>query len=213
MSELIGLIYESISSDAGFQPFLDALVQVLDCRGAFIAMKPMEEPVLAASWVSNISMSVVGYYSDTLNVSGSEGTQLQTSPGVSEIVVAASEVEPRHACFFGVQCRRGQESFQSRELAVIEVLLSHVERAVAIHVKLSEHVSRGENGLKRLTEKFGFTSAEAQIASQLMAGKSLSDIASMSRRSRETVKYHLRNMFRKTDTCRQVELVSLLARH
>ncbi|WP_418053462.1 hypothetical protein [Marinobacter sp. SBS5] len=164
MYGLIGLIYESISSDAGFQPFLHALGQVLDCRGAFIAVKSLAQPALAASWVSNISMSVVAYYSDTLTVSSGDGPQWQTSPGVSEIVVAVSEVESRHVCFFGVQCRRGQDSFQNRELAVIEAMLPHVERAVAIHTRLSEHPSQAEISLKRLKEMFGFTSAEAQIA-------------------------------------------------
>jgi len=40
----------------------------------------------------------------------------------------------------------------------------------------------------------------------------LSDIAVTSGRSRETVKYHLNNIFRKTGTSRQGELVSLLSR-
>ncbi|WP_372965075.1 helix-turn-helix transcriptional regulator [Marinobacter sp.] len=59
---------------------------------------------------------------------------------------------------------------------------------------------------------FGLTEAEAAIASALIEGRSLPEIAAMSGRSRETVKYHLNNVFRKTSTRRQSELVALLTR-
>lgn len=59
---------------------------------------------------------------------------------------------------------------------------------------------------------FDLTDAEATVAAKLVSGQSLSDIAVTSGRSRETIKYHLNNIFRKTGTRRQGELVSLLSR-
>lgn len=64
--------------------------------------------------------------------------------------------------------------------------------------------------LVRMT--FGLTGAESQVALQLMEGLSLAEIAELSGRSRETVKYHLNSLFRKTGTRRQGALISLLSR-
>lgn len=63
-----------------------------------------------------------------------------------------------------------------------------------------------------LREMFGLTETEAQVAARLVRGESLTEIAEASGRSRETVKYHLNGLFRKTDTRRQGELISLLSR-
>lgn len=63
-----------------------------------------------------------------------------------------------------------------------------------------------------LQSLFELTDAEAAVASELLNGQSLADIAQSSGRSRETVKYHLNSIFRKTRTRRQGELVSLLSR-
>tara|TARA_Y100001933_G_C19002807_1_gene565331 strand:+ start:2495 stop:3661 length:1167 start_codon:yes stop_codon:yes gene_type:complete len=63
-----------------------------------------------------------------------------------------------------------------------------------------------------LRSLFDLTDAEAAVASELLNGQSLADIAQSSGRSRETVKYHLNSIFRKTRTRRQGELVSLLSR-
>ncbi|RKR72574.1 helix-turn-helix transcriptional regulator [Marinobacter nauticus] len=63
-----------------------------------------------------------------------------------------------------------------------------------------------------LQNLFELTDAEVAVASDLLHGQSLSDIAHTSGRSRETVKYHLNSIFRKTRTRRQGELVSLLSR-
>lgn len=63
-----------------------------------------------------------------------------------------------------------------------------------------------------LRAMFGLTDAETEVATQLLEGQTLSDIATLSGRSRETVKYHLNSLFRKTGTSRQGELISLLSR-
>ncbi|WP_145840230.1 helix-turn-helix transcriptional regulator [Marinobacter sp. P4B1] len=63
-----------------------------------------------------------------------------------------------------------------------------------------------------LTEMFGLTSAEVRVAGELVKGRSLTEIAESFGRSRETIKYHLRGLLRKTGTRRQGELISVLAR-
>lgn len=59
---------------------------------------------------------------------------------------------------------------------------------------------------------FGLTEAELRVAEALLCGNSLVEIADTLSRSRETVKTHLNALFRKTDTRRQGELISLLSR-
>ena len=54
------------------------------------------------------------------------------------------------------------------------------------------------------------TQSECQVASLLIQGKSLMQIANELAVSRTTVAFHLRHIFQKTRTNRQAELVSLL---
>lgn len=58
---------------------------------------------------------------------------------------------------------------------------------------------------------FGLTPTEAQVAALLVEGQSVADIAEQVRRSRETIKSHLKAIFRKTNTSRQGELIALLS--
>lgn len=60
--------------------------------------------------------------------------------------------------------------------------------------------------------RFGLTPAEGNIATLLMEGKTLHQIASDLGVSRTTVAFHLRHIFQKTATNRQAELVALLLR-
>ena len=211
--ELIGLIYDAISNDVGFYPFLASLGQSMGLGGGFIVIKSRVNTVPTTSWVFNLSASVAAYYSDFLTRDNSSGSRWQTSPGVSEIVVAVSAIELDTVCFFGVQCKKGQEYVFEHELRMLETMLPHIERAIAIYCRLNGYRAPAEISSDRLGETFRFTPAETQIAEQLVAGKGLAEIAKNSGRSRETVKYHLRNLFRKTRTNRQLELVSLLVRY
>lgn len=62
-----------------------------------------------------------------------------------------------------------------------------------------------------LQKFFSLTTSEARVAAQLVEGKSIADIAEHSHRTRETVRSHLKSIFRKTNTSRQGELIALLA--
>ncbi len=59
---------------------------------------------------------------------------------------------------------------------------------------------------------FGLTPAEARLAAQIAAGKSLADIAQVERITRETVRGRLKSVFEKTGTSRQPDLAILLAK-
>lgn len=57
---------------------------------------------------------------------------------------------------------------------------------------------------------YGLTPAESRVAAKLMRGVSLSQVSAELRITRETARTHLRNIFAKTQTNRQSELVRLL---
>lgn len=61
-----------------------------------------------------------------------------------------------------------------------------------------------------LASLFGLTPAEAQVAHGLVSGRRSSDIAGDLKISQTTVAFHLRNLFEKTGTHRQVDLVALI---
>lgn len=61
-----------------------------------------------------------------------------------------------------------------------------------------------------LSQFFGFTGAEAKLATFLMAGGSLSSFAKENGISRNTARNQLQVIFQKTNVRRQAELVALL---
>lgn len=61
-----------------------------------------------------------------------------------------------------------------------------------------------------LTQTYGLTPAEIRIAQGLMEGLKLMQIAADLGVTRATVAFHMRNIFQKTGTGRQAELVALL---
>ena len=68
----------------------------------------------------------------------------------------------------------------------------------------------GRTPLRVLADAYGLTVSEARLLSALMDGKRLEDAATELRVSVNTVKTHLQNIFRKTETRRQSELLSLV---
>jgi DNA-binding CsgD family transcriptional regulator/PAS domain-containing protein len=63
-----------------------------------------------------------------------------------------------------------------------------------------------------LEQAFGLTPAEARLASQIAAGRTLAEIARQQGIGRETVRSQLKAVFEKTGTARQAELALLLAK-
>lgn len=64
-------------------------------------------------------------------------------------------------------------------------------------------------GLREMAARYGLTAAEVEVTGLLAQGDSLSAIAASTGRTRETVRTHLKSIFMKTGTHRQVELVIL----
>ena len=73
-------------------------------------------------------------------------------------------------------------------------------------------VAKSPVGERSLVEAYGLTRAEASLAVGLMAGEALTSIAAARGRSINTLRTHLARIMVKTNTRRQGELVSLLAR-
>ena len=63
-----------------------------------------------------------------------------------------------------------------------------------------------------LMQVFGLTLTEAGIARQLATGKSLQEVSASVGTSSGHARQRLKTIFEKTDTCRQGELVALLAK-
>lgn len=89
-------------------------------------------------------------------------------------------------------------------LATIEARLRQIRRI------RSGRSDRSASGPPDFAAVFGMTQSECQVASLLIQGKSLMQIANELAVSRTTVAFHLRHIFQKTRTNRQAELVSLL---
>ena len=58
---------------------------------------------------------------------------------------------------------------------------------------------------------FGLTAAEAQVAIDIAAGRSVEDIAASRSVTRNTVRSQLKSIFDKTNTHRQLQLATLVA--
>ncbi len=110
------------------------------------------------------------------------------------------------------------------ELAKLETLLPHLERALELHVRLTEMESRWNALVKKteeaidppealLRERYGLTPSEARLSSLLVQGKNLKEAAYELKITMNTVRTHLKRVFSKTDTSRQGELVALLLRN
>jgi DNA-binding CsgD family transcriptional regulator len=84
---------------------------------------------------------------------------------------------------------------------------------VAAIVTLTDLEAAGSSPSEAVLEQaFGLTPAEARLASQIAAGKTLADIAMEEGSARETLRSRLKSVFHKTGTGRQAELTLLLSR-
>lgn len=85
------------------------------------------------------------------------------------------------------------------------------DRHPAVVVFVSDPEQAPELLAVRLSRLYGLTPAEARLALQLAAGHDLKEIATGSRRSMNTVRTQLKQVFQKTGTSRQAQLVRLVS--
>lgn len=92
-------------------------------------------------------------------------------------------------------------------LATVEARLRQVGRIHAAH-------QPGQSGIsaKALCERYQLTPTEARVAIALSTGVQPTQAAEQLRVTRNTLAFHIRNIYAKTGTNRQAELVALLLR-
>lgn len=90
-------------------------------------------------------------------------------------------------------------------LATIEARLRQIER-----IRSARPPETTGPDFSTLAQSYGLTPAEIRITQALTQGRKLIQIAADLGVSRSTVAFHMRNIFQKTDTGRQAELVALL---
>lgn len=90
-------------------------------------------------------------------------------------------------------------------LATVEARLRQIDRIRSVR---SPEPVRFD--LTMLMHRYELTPAEIRIVQALTEGKTLAQIAAKLGISRSTVAFHMRNIFQKTETSRQTELVALL---
>ncbi len=99
------------------------------------------------------------------------------------------------------------------EVVPVVGLAHDVLHLVAAIVTLTDLEAAGSSPSATLLEQaFGLTPAEARLASQIAAGKTLADIALEEGSARETLRSRLKAIFEKTGTGRQAELTLLLSK-
>jgi DNA-binding NarL/FixJ family response regulator len=93
-----------------------------------------------------------------------------------------------------------------------DLLLATVEARLRQVARIQSSWQSGRRGFEdqALFASWAFTPTEARVAKALTLGKTLAQIAEEFAISRTTVAFHLRNIFEKTGTGRQAELVSLV---
>lgn len=67
-----------------------------------------------------------------------------------------------------------------------------------------------ETSIEKLQRLYGLTTTESEVLQSLVAGLSTKDIANQTNRSTETVRRHIKNIFGKTGTNRQADLIRLV---
>ncbi|QIL71834.1 response regulator transcription factor [Diaphorobacter sp. HDW4B] len=107
-----------------------------------------------------------------------------------------------------------RKSWQVSLLALSDRTRSHMSARVAdsesFVVFLSDPGQRQLHNKAALARRFSLTPTELQVASLLADGLTKQEMCEQMKVSATTMAYHLRNLFSKTDTNRQAELVALL---
>ncbi|MDR9440530.1 MAG: response regulator [Halomonas sp.] len=143
---------------------------------------------------------------DTLSVRGSEARQLRKAiaaacdasrQGAEPVYSLRLPHRPGEHGLLVLVCAMGLPSDPLSEDTSVVVLLSAPDQRPS----LPEGV---------LASLFGLTPTETRIAMALLEGRRTEEIAEQMQVSPTTVAFHLRNLFQKTDTHRQADLIALL---
>ena len=112
------------------------------------------------------------------------------------------------------RCLRLPRPGERRDLLLLACSLPHPDAmmvsAPSVVVMLADPEHRGQLSQQMLASLFGLTPGEARIAVALAEGWRTDEIAERLSIATTTVAFHLRNLFQKTDTHRQADLIALL---
>lgn len=112
-----------------------------------------------------------------------------------------------------VACLRLDRPGDRRDLLILTCSLGRTDGSPhepAVVVLLSDPEKRAQVPRQILASLFGLTPSEAGIALALAEGLRSEEIAERMSISTTTVAFHLRNLFQKTDTHRQADLIALV---
>ncbi|WP_404297059.1 response regulator [Halomonas sp.] len=112
-----------------------------------------------------------------------------------------------------VTCLRIDRPGDRRDLLVLACSLGHADGSLhepSVVILLSDPEQRAQVPRQILASLFGLTPSEARIALALAEGLRSEEIAERMSISTTTVAFHLRNLFQKTNTHRQAELIALI---
>ncbi|PMR79660.1 two-component system response regulator [Halomonas urumqiensis] len=113
-----------------------------------------------------------------------------------------------------VSCLRLARPGERRDLLVLACSLPKAQGSdpsePAAVILLADPEQRARLPQQVLANLFGLTPTEARIALALAEGKRSEDIAAQLSIAATTVAFHLRNLFQKTDTHRQADLIALV---
>jgi DNA-binding CsgD family transcriptional regulator len=129
------------------------------------------------------------------------------APGLAAAIAGASRIGRPEAAHLEIACCPGPGSLQ---LSILPMREGHDWALPGPTCVLALVTSQGSRSPEALMERFALTPAEADFALNLVAGKSLAEIASATARSINTVRTHLGRVMAKTRTQRQSQLVTLL---
>lgn len=139
---------------------------------------------------------------------------LELDQGRLRATIEASEIE-LHGAFRQVTAKGGSAYALARRRADAPIQLciralrpSRSAVAVVYAVDPAAQLLTAEDLLRRT---YRFSPAECRVATLLVQGQTCEAIAEVLSLSRHTVRTHLKNIFAKTGTARQAELVRLLA--
>jgi DNA-binding NarL/FixJ family response regulator len=104
----------------------------------------------------------------------------------------------------------GRRSYALRACKLEAGLDLEPDCAALAAIFLSDPETRPRPSAALLVALYDFTPTEARIVADLAGGLSVGEIAETWHISRNTIHHHLKSIFRKTDTKRQSELVSLV---
>ncbi|TDB01805.1 response regulator [Halomonas marinisediminis] len=171
---------------------------LLDCQGEITFINQRAQQLAAASDVLrlNRTLSVRGAMARKLRETLAAAT-LASCQGEEPVFSLRLPHQPGGHGLLVLICALGQTPEATGKDASVVVLLSAPDQRPPLPREI-------------LASLFGLTPTESRIATALLEGLRSEEIAEQMGVSPTTVAFHLRNLFQKTDTHRQADLIALL---